>query len=337
MPGGHAKQTKVFVAGATGALGRRLVPLLVLKGYDVTALTRSAEKAELIRAMGAHPIVADGLDREAMLRALRDARPDVVIHQMTGLTGVKSFRKFDDEFALTTRLRTEGLDYLLEAARAVGARRFIAQSYGNWNYERTGGPVKTEDDPLDPHPPTAMSKTLAAIRHLEAAVTNAANIEGVALRYGNFYGPGAHISEGGAIFEQVRHCKLPVIGNGAGVWSHIHMDDAAAATIAAIDHGKPGIYNIADDEPAAVAIWLPDLAEALGAKPPRHVPLWLGRLVGGEPGVLMFTQIRGASNAKAKRELQWQPAYASWRDGFRRGLANTPVEVSPVAHQLLAR
>lgn len=319
---------KVFVAGASGALGRRLVPILVASGHEVVAMTRSPEKTESLRRLDAESVVADGLDKAAVMRAVARAEPEVVIHQMTGLTGAKSFRKFDDEFALTNRLRTEGLDHMLDAARAAGARRFIAQSFGNWNYERSGGSPKTEDDPLDPTPPAAMSRTLAAIRYLESAVAEQDGIEGVALRYGNFYGPGAHIGEGGAFLDQVRKRRLPIIGDGGGVWSFIHFDDAATATMLAMDRGEPGVYNVADDEPAPVAVWLPELAKTLGAKPPRRLPTWLGRLAAGEPGVSLFTQIRGASNAKAKRELRWQPIYPSWREGFRSGLADTPLPVA---------
>ncbi len=315
---------KVFVAGATGGLGRRLVPILVANGHQVVAMTRDRDKARLVRDLGAKPVVADGLDKAAVMAAVLGAEPEIVIHQMTALVGVKSLRKFDEEFALTNRLRTEGLDYLLEAARSASARRFIAQSFGNWNYERTGSTPKTEDDRLDPHPPARMSETMKAIQYLENALAVSDDIEGIALRYGNFYGPGAHIGEGGLFIDQVRRRKLPIIGNGAGVWSFTHLDDAATATTLAMDRGEPGIYNIADDEPAPVTVWLPELAAALGAKPPRRVPTWLGRLVGGEPGVSLFTQIRGASNAKAKHELGWQLIYPSWREGFRRGLANTP-------------
>jgi nucleoside-diphosphate-sugar epimerase len=316
---------KVFVAGASGALGRRLVPILVANGHEVVGMTRSPEATALVRVLGAEPVVADGLDRVAVTRAVVGAEPEVVIHQMTALTGVTSFRKFDDEFALTNRLRTEGLDHLLGAARTAGARRFIAQSYGNWIYERTGGPTKTEDDPLDSNPPARMSRTLAAIRYLESALADTDDIEGIALRYANFYGPGsAQIAEDGALVNQVRKRRLPIIGDGAGVWSFIHYDDAATATMLALDRGAPGVYNIADDEPAPVSVWLPELAAVLGAKPPRRVPVWLGRFVAGEPGVFLFTQIRGASNTKAKRELGWQLIYPSWRNGFRRGLADTP-------------
>jgi nucleoside-diphosphate-sugar epimerase len=313
---------KVFVAGASGALGRRLVPVLVGAGHEVVGMTRTPGTMGLLQELGAEPVVADGLDRAAVMRAVASAKPEVVIHEMTGLTGVKSFKKFDDEFALTNRLRTEGLDHLLAAARAVGARRLIAQSFGNWNYERVGSSVKTENDALDSNPPARMSRTLAAIRYLESKLAESSDIEGIALRYANFYGPGsAQFAEDGSFVDQVRKRRLPIIGDGAGVWSFIHYDDAATATTLAVDHGEPGVYNIADDEPAPVSVWLPELAEVLGAKPPRRVPVWLGRLVAGESGVSLFTRIRGASNAKAKRELGWQLIYPSWRDGFRHGLA----------------
>lgn len=311
---------KVFVAGATGAVGKRLVPLLVASGYDVVAMTRTADKAATLHAIGAEPVVADGLDRDAIMQAVARAEPDVVIHQMTGLTGIKSFKKFDEEFTLTNRLRTEGTDNLLAAARAAGARRFIVQSFGNWNYERTGTELKTEEDPLDPNPPANQRASLEAIRYLEDAVVGAVDIDGIALRYATFYGPGTGFAMDGELVELVRARKLPIVGDGAGVWGFIHMDDAATATVAAIERGAPGVYNIVDDEPAPVSVWLPELARVLGAKPPRRVPVWLGRLAIGEVGVSMMTEIRGPSNAKAKRELGWQPRYASWRDGFRHGL-----------------
>jgi nucleoside-diphosphate-sugar epimerase len=317
---------KVFVAGASGAVGKRLIPLLVASDYDVVAMTRSPEKVDSLKAAGAEPVVADGLDRTAVMEAVTKAEPEVVMHQMSGLTGIKSFKKFDDEFALTNRLRTEGTNHLLEAARAAGARRLIAQSFGNWNYERTGTGPKSEEDPLDPEPPPNQRRSIQAIRHLEQAVIGADGIEGVALRYGNFYGPGTGFALDGDLVKLVRERKLPIVGDGGGVWSFIHMDDVATAAIAAIA-SAPGVYNIADDEPAPVAEWLPDLARAIEAKSPRRVPVWLGRLAIGEVGVSMMTQIRGASNAKAKREMGWAPRYKSWRDGFRTGLGDVPLEM----------
>lgn len=311
---------KVFVAGASGAIGKSLVPRLVAAGYEVVAMTRSPQNAPQLRALGVEPVVADALDRSAVARAMREARPEIVIHELTALNGVKDFAHFDDEFALTNRLRTEGTDYLLEAARAVGARRFIAQSFGNWNYARTGSAPKSEDDSLDPSPPRNQVKTLEAIRYLEGAVLGADGIEGIALRYGNLYGPGTSIAKGGDIAAMARKRMFPVIGAGAGVWSFIHADDAAAATVTAIEQGAPGVYNICDDEPAPVRVWLPAFARAIGAKPPLHIPVWLGRLMVGEVGVSLMTQIRGASNAKAKRELGWAPGYATWREGFKVGL-----------------
>lgn len=287
-------------------------------------MTRSPEKVDSLNAAGVTPVVADGLDRTAVMEAVMKAEPEVVIHQMSGLTGIKSFKKFDKEFALTNRLRTEGTNHLLEATRAVGARRLIAQSFGNWNYERTGTEPKSEEDPLDPKPPANQRRSIQAIRHLEQAVIGAEGVEGVALRYGNFYGPGTGFALDGDLVKLVRKRNLPIVGDGGGVWSFIHMDDAATATIAAIA-SAPGVYNIVDDEPAPVADWLPDLARAIEAKAPRRVPVLLGRLAIGEVGVSMMTQIRGASNAKAKREMGWAPRYKSWRDGFRTGLGDVPI------------
>ena len=312
--------TKVFVAGANGAVGKPLVAQLVAHGYDVVAMTRSPKHSDALRALGAEPVVADALDRTALIEAVTRAEPEVVIHELTALTQAKDYKHFDDEFAMTNRLRTEGTDNLLAAAQAAGARRFIIQSYGNWNYARSGATAKTEDDPLDPTPPANQTKSIEAIRYLEEAVLGADGIEGVALRYANLYGPGTGFAADGDIAASVRKRMLPIIGNGAGVWSFIHVDDAASATVAAIQPDARGIYNIADDEPAPVSIWLPDLARALGAKPPMHIPVWLGRLIVGDVGVSMMTRIRGASNAKAKRELGWAPCYTSWREGFRKGL-----------------
>lgn len=314
---------KIFVAGASGALGRRLVPLLVDCGFDVVAMTRSVEKARTLHDLGAEPVVADGLVRSDVMAAVRRSEPEVVIHQMTGLTGVSGLRTFDKGFARTNRLRTEGTDNLLAAAVAAGARRFIAQSYGNWNYEREGARAKREEDRFDPAPPPAQRRSLDAIVRLERAVLEAQGIEGIALRYGNFYGPGTGLAEDGDVAALVRKRRLPVIGAGTGVWSFVHVDDAATATLAAIDRGASGAYNVADDEPVAVADWLPALARALDAPPPRHVPVWLGRLAAGAVGVSMMTRIRGASNAKAKRELGWRPRYATYREGFRDGLGVT--------------
>lgn len=313
---------RVFVAGASGAVGGRLIPELVANGHEVVAMTRSPHKAKDIRELGAQPVVADGLDRAAVVKAVASAEPDAVIHQMTALASAKSFRRFDKEFALTNRLRTEGLDHLVEAAQQAGATRFVVQSYGNWNYERTGSGLKRETDRLDPNPPRNQRESLEAIRHLEETVTNAAGLEGLALRYGNFYGPGTGIALDGDIVELVRKRRLPIIGDGAGVWSFVHVDDVASATCAALERGAPGVYNVVDDEPVAAGTWIPELAKVLGAKPPRRVPVWVGRLAAGEVGVSMMTQIRGTSNAKAKREFGWQPRYAGYREGFRMGLGD---------------
>ena len=307
---------RVFVAGAAGAVGTRLLPILTAHGHHVVATTRNPAKAGRLRDLGAEPVVLDGLDATAVGEAVARAQPDAIVHQMTALAGAARIRRFDRGFAVTNKLRTEGTDHLLAAAAAAGTvRRFVAQSYTGWPNERTGGPVKTESDPLDADPPAAQRQTLAAIRYLERAVTSAAAIEGIALRYGGFYGPGAT----GELVDLVRRRRLPVIGDGAGVWSFIHIDDAATATAAALDHGSPGVYNIVDDEPAAVAEWLPYLASTVGAARPRRVPVWAGLLAAGEVGVSMMTRIRGSSNAKAKRELGWAPRWASWREGFRHG------------------
>jgi nucleoside-diphosphate-sugar epimerase len=322
---------KVFVAGATGAVGTRLVAQLLAGGYRVAAMTRSVDKARDLRAIGADPVVADALDRDAVMEVVTRAEPEIVVHQLSDLTGIKSLKRFDEEFASTNRLRTEGTDHLLAAARAVGARRFIAQSFGNWNYERTGSRLKTEDDRLDPSPPANQTRSLEAIRYLERTVVGAGDIEGIALRYGNLYGPGTGFALNGDIVGQVRKRAFPLVGDGVGVWSFVHTDDAAAAAVDAIQSGGPGIYNVVDDEPVEVATWLPALAAAVGAKPPRHVPVWIGRLFTGDVGVSMMTRIRGASNAKAKRELGFAPRYPSYREGFANGLGDVPVPASPVA------
>jgi 2-alkyl-3-oxoalkanoate reductase len=313
---------RVFVAGATGALGRQLVPELVAADHEVVAMTRTAAKQQALRAMGARPVVADALDPDAVARAVAEAEPEAIVHQLTALSGRLDLRHPDRFFALTNRLRTEGTDHLLAAGRAVGARRFVAQSYAGWPFARTGGPVKDETDPLDPDPPRALRATLAAIRHLEQAVTGIGWGEGLVLRYGGFYGPGTSLSlePGAAMVEPIRRRQFPLIGDGGGVWSFVHIEDAAAATTAAIERGQPGIYQIVDDEPAPVRQWLPALAQALGAKPPRRLPRWLGRLIAGEAATVMMTEIRGAANAKAKRQLGWTLRYPSWRLGFAKGL-----------------
>jgi nucleoside-diphosphate-sugar epimerase len=310
---------RIFLAGATGALGTRLVPKLVEQGHTVVGTTRSEAKAGSLWDLGARPVVLDALDRDAVTAAVAEAHPDVVVHQLTALAGV-DFRRFERSFALTNRLRTEGTDNLLAAAQAAGASRFVAQSYAGWPYARTGGPVKTEDDPLDPEPAAQTRGTLEAIRHLEQAVTSAPGIEGVVLRYGGFYGPGTGMEPDGEQLEAIRRRRFPVVGEGRAVWSFVHIDDAAAATVTAIEHGRPGVYNIVDDEPAPVREWLPYVAEVAGAKPPRHVPVWVARLM-GEHMVVLMDDARGASNAKARRELGWAPARTSWRDGFREVLA----------------
>jgi 2-alkyl-3-oxoalkanoate reductase len=313
---------EVFVAGGLGAVGRRLVPMLVEAGHQVAATTTAAERKRALFDLGATPFVMDGLDRAGVLAAVARAEPEVVVHEMTDLVDAVDLKHFDRVFANTNRLRIEGTEHLIEAARVVGVRRMVAQSFGNWNYERTGGRVKTEEDGLDPSPPRSMRKSLGAIARLEAAVTGARDLEGIALRYGNLYGPGTGISENGPLVELVRRRRLPLIGDGRGIWSFVHVADAAAATVAAVEGGSPGIYNVCDDDPAAVAVWLPELAAIVGAPSPRHVPEWLGRLAAGEAVVSMFTRTRGASNAKAKEALDWRLRYPSWRDGFRRGLAD---------------
>ena len=312
---------RVLVAGATGVVGRQLVPQLIAAGYQVTATTRSADKAAGLRAAGADAAVVDGLDSIAVGETVARAEPEIVIHQMTALAGNFDLRHIERTFAMTNKLRTAGIDNLLAAAQAAGARRVIAQSYSGWPNIRTGGPVKTEDDPFDPDPPKAMRSTLDAIKHLEQAVV-ASPLEGVVLRYGNLYGPGAT----DLMVDLLERRQVPVIGNGAGIWSFLHVQDAASAAVAALDRGAAGVYNNVDDEPAPVSEWLPVLAAAVGAKPPHRIPAWLGRLAAGEAAVSMMTKVRGSSNAKAKREMRWELAWPSWRDGFARGLH----EIAPV-------
>jgi len=313
----------ILVAGATGAIGKRLVPALVGAGYRVVGVTRTPSRMERLRAMGAQAVVADILDARAVRTAVLGARPEVVIHQVTSLAGMKNLRHFDREFAMTNRLRTAGTANLLAAAVEAGASRFVAQSYTGWPNERTGSRVKNEGDPLDPAPPQSMSRTLQAIRELESMVAGAQKLTGIVLRYGSFYGPGTSIATNGDIVEMVRQRKFPIFGDGGGVWAFIHIDDAAGATRRAVEFGPAGLYNIVDDEPAEVSEWLPALAEAIGAKPPLRLPAWLGRVLIGEAGLSMMTRTRGSSNTTAKRLLGWSLRYPTWREGFCSGLENT--------------
>ncbi len=308
---------RILVAGATGAVGQRLLPMLIEDGHEVVALTRTPAKAGGLRALGALPVVADALDREAVLGAVLGAEPEVVVHQMTALAGAMDLRRFDRTFAQTNRLRTEGTQHLLDAARAAGARRVIAQSYTGWPFAPEGSLVKDEDAPLDPAPPKHQRASLAAIVACERLVR--AQAEGVVLRYGGLYGPGTSLSRDGEVTELVRRRRFPVVGDGGGLWSFTHVDDAAGGVLAALG-GPAGTYAIVDDEPAPVREWLPALAEAVGARPPRRVPVWLGRLAGGEVTVAMSTRSRGASNARAKAALGWAPRWPSWREGLRQAL-----------------
>ena len=300
---------RVLVIGASGVIGAHLVPQLRARGHEVIGTSRFAGKAERLRALGVEPLVLDVLDAEATREAVASTRPDAIIYEATALSDLNDFKHFDRSFAETNRLRTEGTDILLAAAREAGVRRIVAQSYANFRYAREGGPVKTEDDPLDPTPPAAMRRTVAAMRHLDRAVTEGG---GIALRYGNFYG-----DPNDGLVAAVRARKFPIVGAGEGVWSHIHLEDAASATVLALEHDGPGIYNIVDDEPAATSVWLPELAAIVGARPPQRFPRLLARLVAGEAPVVMATEARGASNEKARRELGWTLRYPSWRQGFR--------------------
>jgi 2-alkyl-3-oxoalkanoate reductase len=306
---------RVFVAGASGAIGTRLVPQLIDRGHEAIGTFRSPGNAERVRALGAQPLALDLLDASAVRKAVLETGPDAIVHQATALADIRFSRNLDRTFAQTNRLRTEGTDALLAAAGEAGVRRFVAQSFASARYARDGGPVKTEEDPLDPTPVPATRETNAAMRYLDQAVTDAG---GIALRYGGFYG-----APNDGLLAPVRKRQFPIVGDGGGVSSFIHLEDAAAATVLALEHDGAGIYNIVDDEPAPVREWLPVLAEVLGAKPPRHFPRWLARLVAGEAAVMMGTESRGASNAKAKRELGWTPSHPTWREGFAAAYAST--------------
>jgi len=314
---------RVFVAGANGAVGRRLVPMLVARGHDVTGTATSERSMAAIRAMGAGPVLVDGLDAAGIGEAVARSEPDAIIHEMTALSGTPDFKHFDRWFAMTNRLRTEGTENLLAAAQASGVRRFVAQSFTGWSNSREGSWIKTEDDPLDPHPVAAQRETLAAIRFLERAVLDAP-LEGIVVRYGGLYGPGS--SDG--LANILRKRMFPVVGGGAGIVTSTHVDDAAGGTLAALERGRRGVYHIVDDDPAPSREFIPAIAEALGAPPPLRIPAWLGRLLAGDVAVTMMTEGRGSSNAKAKRELGWQPIWPTWRDGFRLGL-DTPVPLPP--------
>ncbi|MGA8259132.1 MAG: NAD(P)-dependent oxidoreductase [Arenicellales bacterium] len=317
---------RVFVAGATGALGAPLLPLLVDAGHEVVGMTRTPAKAGDIEGLGASAAVADGLDADAVGMAVRAAKPDVIVHQMTALSGKMDARRFDRTFARSNRLRTEGLDHLLAAGREVGVRRIVVQSFCGWPYARRGGFVKSEEDALDTDPPKLLRRTLEAIRYLEHAVTTSSVIEGLVLRYGAFYGPDTGMLAE-PVLAQLRRRWFPLIGDGDGWWSFLHVRDAATATAIAVERGAPGIYNIVDDDPAPVREWLPALAETAGGRPPVRLPEWLARLATGEHMVEMMTRGRAGSNAKAKRELRWQPAYPSWRRGFPAVLVESDPEI----------
>jgi 2-alkyl-3-oxoalkanoate reductase len=312
---------KIFIAGASGAIGRPLVTQLVARGHEVVGTTRSAAKTAAIRALGAEPVVVDALDPDSVADAVAKAEPDVIVHQLTSLAGPPDFRHAKQMAAATDRLRTEGTDHLLAAARAVGVRKVVAQSNALW-MQRAAGGAADESVPIEPNPPADIARSVAALRHLEAAVTGITWADGIALRYGGFYGPGTGIEADpdAAMAQLIRRRKFPIVGGGTGVWSLVHIVDAASATVAAIERGAPGVYHVADDDPAPVRVWLPELARVLGAKPPRHYPAWLVKLVAGPGPVDLMTRARGVSSEKAKRELGWTLRYPSWRTGFREGL-----------------
>ena len=299
---------RVFVAGASGALGSRLVPQLIDAGHEVIGTYHTPASGPRLAALGAEPVQLDLLDPRAVSKAVLDSKPDAIVHQATALANIKFGRNMDKVFATTNRLRTEGTDALLAAGRAAGVRRFVAQSFASYRYLRQGGPIKTEADPLDETPLRNTQQSFHAMTYLEQATTA---FGGIALRYGGFYG-----AANDALIHPVRKRQYPIVGDGGGIFSWMHLDDGAAATALALDHVGPAIYNVVDDEPAAVRDWLPVLATALGAKPPRHAPTWLARLIAGPAAVTLAAQARGASNAKAKRELGWTPRYPTWRVGF---------------------
>jgi 2-alkyl-3-oxoalkanoate reductase len=329
---------KILIAGASGAIGRALVPLLVRAGHDVVGMVQRPRSMDIVRAMGAEPRTADALDRAAVLTCFREVRPEVVIHQATAIPPSLDMRHFDREFALTNLLRTEGTRNLLAAAVDVGAKQFVAQSFAGWTYGRTtngGKPIntprtaklKTEDDPLDPNPPKKMQPTLDALKTLERAVLSESRLTGTVLRYGGFYGPHTSIAKDGSVVQALRRRKLPLVGDGAGVWSFVHVEDAASATATAVESGHGGVFNVVDDEPAPVSEWLSFLAHCAHAEAPKQVPAWLARLLIGEHIVAVMNQIRGVSNEKIKHELGWRPRWLTWREGFREVLKTAPLPV----------
>jgi nucleoside-diphosphate-sugar epimerase len=312
---------KVFLAGASGAVGRRLTPMLTAAGHEVTGTSTTPDGARRVGALGARGVVLDALDPEQVKDAVATARPEVVISMLTGLAGMDANpRRFDEQFTLTNRLRTAGTSHLLEAARSVGSGRVIVQSFTGWTNPRTSDEPATEDEGLDANPGRESARTLAAIAEQERMVTSAPGIDGLALRFGLLYGPGTGLEPGGDMAAAVASRKLPVVGAGTGRSSFVHVDDAARATALAVTRGAPGVYNIVDDEPVAVRDWIPELAAALGAKPPRHIPAWLARPLLGQTGMNLMVRNRGSSNAKAKSQLGWQPAYPDVHVGFRTGL-----------------
>jgi len=310
---------RVLVAGATGAIGSQLVPRLIADGHEVTGMTSSESKRTLVSELGATPVVADALDPDQVARAVAEAEPEAIVHELTALGGGINMRRMARSFELTNRLRTEGTDHLLSAARAAGVRRFLAQSFAGWPYARTGGAIKSEEDPLDPSPPAQMRPILEAIRYLERAVMTADWTEGIVLRYGGFYGPGTSLAPGGEQLEPIRRRRFPIVGDGGGMMSIVHVADAADATALALERGAPGIYNVVDDDPVPAREFLTVVSEELGVGKPRRVPRWIGRLLAGEAAVTMMTEGRGASNEKAKRELGWEPKRASWRGNLAAG------------------
>jgi nucleoside-diphosphate-sugar epimerase len=313
---------KIFIAGASGAIGSQLVPQLVARGHEVVGTTRSAAKTGALRALGAQPVIVDALNPDSVADAVANAEPEIIVHQLTALSGPPDFRHAKRMAAATNRLRIEGTDHLLAAARAVGVGKFVAQSNASW-MERTGGPVADENGRLEPNPPADAEEVVAAVHHVEEAVTGISWAEGIALRYGGFYGPGTGIEAApdAVMAELIRKRRFPIVGGGGGVWSMVHITDAASATVAAIERGRPGIYHVADEEPAPVREVLLELARVPGAKPPYRVPAWLARMLAGKGAVEIMTQARGITSEKIKRDLDWTPRYPSWRKGFTEGLS----------------